>query len=274
MPSKIIGGENQWVKLATALKKSKYREERQLFRAEGVRLAEMALASPLAMAYALVETAALTAERVRRLVADLEAKNVPCYEVTPTLYRKISDTTSPQGVMLIMKKPTHSLSDSPPNSAGLWVALEGVQDPGNVGTIIRTADACGAAGILAMPGTADIFADKVVRGSMGSVFNLPIYEDVTQEALQDFCQAKRLTLYAAAVDSEAKSCYRVDFAAATVLAFGNEGNGLSSELLARAQKIYIPMFGQAESLNVGAAAAVVLYEWTRQKRGLSAYQGD
>ena len=263
---KITGAANKRLKLAASLMKRKYREEFGLFRAEGVRLAEMALASSFSVEFAIVTTEALANERCQRLISELNAKKIPCCEVAASLYRRISDTASPQGVMLIVKKTDRTLAQAKPKDDCLYVVLGGLQDPGNVGTIIRTAEAAGADGIISLPGTVDIFSDKTVRSSMGAVFYLPVYEAVSEEILLHFCREIKATLYAADVDTTANSLYNTKFAPASVIAFGNEGNGLSSGLLNDSQKIYIPMFGKAESLNVASSAAVLLYECRRQRQ--------
>ncbi|MFA6851075.1 MAG: RNA methyltransferase, partial [Selenomonadaceae bacterium] len=137
---------------------------------------------------------------------------------------------------------------------------------GNVGTIIRTADAAGCTGIILMKNTVDVFAGKTVRAAMGSLFHLPVVSDVSLDELKGFLDKQNIVLQATALDSEAKKYFDVDFTKPTAIVFGNEGDGISKELLSAAeQKIYIPMIGQTESLNVSTAAAVVLYEAARQR---------
>ncbi len=148
----------------------------------------------------------------------------------------------------------------------LFVVLDGVQDPGNAGTIIRTADAVGATAVILTKGSVDVFGDKVVRATMGSLFHLPIVADVSAAEVAAFAEAADCQLLATALDALAKPHFAVDFRRGSLIAFGNEGNGVSEALLRAAAKVYIPMYGRAESLNVGVSSAVVLYEAVRQRR--------
>ena len=141
-----------------------------------------------------------------------------------------------------------------------------MQDPGNAGTIIRTADAVGADGVILLKGSVDVFGDKTVRSTMGSLFHLPVCTEVTAAELQEFLTGQKVTLYATALDASAKPHFTQDFRQGCAVVFGNEGNGVSAELLQQAVKTYIPMYGEAESLNMGGSAAVVLYEAVRQRK--------
>ncbi|WP_443872902.1 TrmH family RNA methyltransferase, partial [Mitsuokella multacida] len=132
-------------------------------------------------------------------------------------------------------------------------------------TIIRTADAVGADGVILTKGSVDVFSDKTVRATMGSLFHLPVVTDVSAEEVATFAQAAGCQLLATALDEQAKQHFAVDFGKGSLIAFGNEGGGVSEELLAAAEKVYIPMYGEAESLNVGVSSAVVLYEAVRQR---------
>lgn len=150
-------------------------------------------------------------------------------------------------------------------AAPFYVVLDGVQDPGNAGTIIRTADAAGASGVILTKGSVDIYDEKTVRATMGSLFHLPVVSGVSAEELTAWAKERGLQLYAAALDVAARPHFSCDFTKPTAIVFGNEGNGVSTELLAQAETVYIPMYGTAESLNVGTSAAIVLYEAVRQR---------
>ena len=144
--------------------------------------------------------------------------------------------------------------------------LDGIQDPGNAGTIIRTADALGCTGVVCLEGTVDMFSDKVVRSSMGSIFNIPFLDNVSRSAFIDACHDNELNMIATALDKLALKHYLAEYNSPTAIVFGNEGNGISAEILeAASSKVYIPMSGKAESLNVASAAAIVLYEASRQR---------
>jgi len=258
---------NKKIKFVASLKQKKHRDKEREFVAEGVRLVEMAVESDRPFSFALYTKEAMENVRVRKILRLLEEKGCTIYEISADIYRKVSDTVEPQGIMLVLKKSLVSL-DSLVSSEimPLILVLDGLQDPGNVGTIIRTADAAGCTGIVLMKNTVDVFSGKTVRAAMGSLFHLPVVIDVSVDELKGFLGEQNIVLQATALDSEAKKHFDVDFTKPTAIAFGNEGDGISKELLSAAeQKIYIPMIGQTESLNVSTAAAVVLYEAARQR---------
>ena len=180
---------------------------------------------------------------------------------------KAAATVTPQGLLIVMKRRLTTLEELPKmREPALWAVLDGVQDPGNAGTILRTADAVGATAIITLTETVDVFSDKAVRATMGSLFYRPSVAGVTAAEFIRFSQAQEVQLFAAALDKTAKPYFMVDYRLPTAIVFGGEGGGVSPEILATAQRIYIPMAGAAESLNVGVAAAVILYEALRQRR--------
>ena len=264
---RIDSPANKKVKLAAALKQRKQREKSGLFVAEGIRLCEMAAGSDWSISYGLLTSQLTSQPRGRDLTEKLSAKGVPLFEVPENIFAKAAGTDTPQGILLVMESKNPSL---PMQKAGtekpLYVIMDGVQDPGNAGTIIRTADAVGADGVIMLKGSVDAFADKVVRSTMGSIFHVPVYAGISAAELQAFVQAQDLQLLATALDENAKPHFQQDFTRGTAVVLGNEGNGVSAEVLTMAQKTYIPMYGQAESLNVAMSAAIVLYEALRQRR--------
>ncbi len=258
---------NKKVKLAAALKQRKQREKTGLFVAEGIRLCEMAAESDWSISYGLLTGQLMSQQRGRDLTEKLSARGVHLYEVPENIFAKAAGTDTPQGILLIMEAKNPSL---PMQKAGkdkpLYVIMDGVQDPGNAGTIIRTADAVGADGVILLKGSVDAFADKVVRSTMGSIFHVPVYAGISADELQEFVQVQDLQLLATALDETAKPHFQQDFTKGTAVVLGNEGNGVSAAVLAMAQKTYIPMYGRAESLNVAMSASIVLYEALRQRR--------
>jgi TrmH family RNA methyltransferase len=144
--------------------------------------------------------------------------------------------------------------------------LDRVQDPGNIGTIIRTAEAAGWDGILVLSGSADIYAPKVVRSTMGTMLHLPVVRGLSEEDMLSFVEERDIRLYATSV-VESKTYDACDFTQSAAVVFGNEGAGVSDTLLARAdERMHIPLFGRVESLNVAAAAAVICFEGARQRQ--------
>lgn len=187
--------------------------------------------------------------------------------VADDVFRRMSDTMTPQGILTLSAMPSYELTDiqgdgsSPP----LVLILEDVQDPGNVGTMIRTAEGAGVTGILMSNGTADVFQPKVIRSTMGSVFRVPF---VRTEKLKDAVSALKkagIRTFAAHLGGE-RSCFEESYTGPSAFLIGNEGNGLSRELTAMADTLVrIPMQGKVESLNASVAAALLMYEAERQR---------
>ena len=181
-------------------------------------------------------------------------------EVPVELMRSISPMETPQGVLFLARQP----SQEPPErlSGRRYLALEGVQDPGNVGTILRTADAFGADGLFLLPGCADPFGPKAVRASMGAVFRLPVWSCSLPQLQQSAAQAG-LPLLGAALRADTRDVRQADLAHGVALV-GSEGRGLSEQALSACQyTVRIPMEGRCESLNAAAAADVLLWEGYR-----------
>ena len=175
---RIESASNAKIKLAASLHQRKERERRGEFVAEGVRLAETAALSGWPLSFCIVAEPALANERVQGILGILRKQVCPVYVVPPNVYKKASATESPQGILLVMKTVQSFLSKLDAGNDALFVVLDRIQDPGNAGTIIRTADAAGCSGVIAMEGTVDLFSDKVVRSSMGSLFHLPVVPNV------------------------------------------------------------------------------------------------
>lgn len=199
--------------------------------------------------------------------ADLTRTKVPVYQVPDPLFRRLADTEHPQGVIGILKRQNFSLEEvfqSLPEHP-LVVVLENLQDPGNVGTILRTADAAGADAIFCTKGTCDVYSPKVVRSSMGSLLHVPVIPIPSVEALKVGLMKKGIRLLAAHLMGE-KAPWEADLSLGVALLIGNEGAGLSKEAAQAADLLVkIPMPGQAESLNAGIAAGMLLYEAIRQR---------
>lgn len=257
----ITSATNPKIKYVANLQQKKFRDKERVFILEGLRNAEMAIESEAVIKMCFCTSDILAQERAKSAVAKLAC---PIFEVGEHLYSKMSDTKSPQGLMLIVEQNAQDLGVILAKSTCL--VLDRLQDPGNLGTIIRTADAMGIGGIVCLKGTADIFAPKVVRSAMGSIFNLPLAIRVSEQEFLSCAREKGFALYATALDKSAKPLWNVEFKGHCALVLGNEANGVSPNLLDNcSEKIYIPMQGQAESLNVATASAMVMYEYRRQE---------
>lgn len=190
------------------------------------------------------------------------------YEVVKdSVFAQMSDTLTPQGILTIVKQKYYGLEEmGDSGKKPLFLVLEDLQDPGNVGTIFRTAEGAGVTGIIMTKNCVDIYNPKTIRSTMGSVYRVPfVCVDNLDEVLEWFKEKEILT-YAAHLRGE--NFYdQEDYKKGSAFFIGNEGNGLSDELSEKADRwIKIPMEGQLESLNAGVAAAVLMYEASRQRR--------
>ena len=185
------------------------------------------------------------------------------YVVQDPIFDKIEHSVNGQGILGIAKKCVNDLHSLIVED-GLYVALDGVQDPGNLGTIIRTAVAAGAKGIFLFKGTVDPYNEKCVRSTMSALCNIPIFEDVTLSEFYDFIKDNTIKTYVTSLEN-AKPYHTISYAKRTMIILGNEGNGVSREIIEMCdQAITIPMYGDIESLNVSIAAALCMYKVREQ----------
>jgi TrmH family RNA methyltransferase len=238
------------------------RERRGLALAEGVRLVEEALASGITIRGAAVSPALEGTTRGVALKARLVAQGVRIEEVTPAELEELADTDHPQGIVAVVEPRAWTLADLTVAPESVVLVLDGVQDPGNVGTMLRTAHALGSVGVVALRGTADLTNPKVLRGSMGAAFRLPAVA-ADEDAFLVWAAEQGMTIWAAAADGTpfARSGTR---AGPIALVVGNEGAGVSPGIArAAAHRVAIPLRPDAESLNVAVAAGILLYEALR-----------
>jgi TrmH family RNA methyltransferase len=239
---------------------AKERREQQGFVVEGVRLAEEALKS--SWDTDLVLFTEHLDERGKNVVDAFTSKGVPFEQVTEGVMKSVSETETPQGILILLK--IHKLAI--PVNLDFILILDGVRDPGNLGTILRTADAAGVQAVLLTPGCADAYAPKVVRAGMGAHFRLPIHQpgwDGIIHILRD--TASDLRIYLA--DSTSGIPYtQADFGIPLALILGGEARGAGFESTSLAdERVHIPMPGGSESLNTAIAASILIFEVVRQR---------
>lgn len=249
---------SKYLKIAKKLQMKKYRQEFNLFVAEGLRLCEMASDS------AEIEFGFFTGEflknkRAEQLVKKLQTVT-KLYKIPSNTFDKVSDTQTPQGILLAIRQKLSTPGEVAKKSS--IIVLDGVQDPGNVGTILRTAEAFDC-GVILLEGSADIYNSKVVRSSMGAIFSLSAAL-MTRKEFLDFLKAKKFEISAAVLDDSAEIYFKHKFAKKSAIIFGSEADGVSEEISSAAKKIFIPMSGTAESLNVSTAAGIIISEIVRQ----------
>jgi TrmH family RNA methyltransferase len=244
--------------LARDLHRRKAREKHSLFVAEGVRSVEELLRSGLPIRGVLVAPQLGSAPRGEALRKQLEHSRVEVDEVSEKDFRSAAETESPQGVIAIGEVPSRSLDTLEIPSVCRILVLDAVQDPGNVGTILRTAAALGATATIALSGTVDLWNPKVIRSSMGAQFHHFAF-DAEWADLSSFLDREKIELWAADANGEPLDKTRAVQRLAIVV--GNEGSGLSPDVRARAHRtISLPIAESVESLNVAVAAGIILHE--------------
>lgn len=243
-----------------ALRRRGGREVAGRFLAEGVRVVEDLLASPIPIHWAAVASSLEDGERGRRLIEALDGRGVPRRVLPDAEFRRVAATEHPQGILAVASVPTAELSELLSGTGPRVVlVLDAVQDPGNFGTLSRSAEALGASGLITLPGTVDPWNAKAVRAAVGSTFRLPIVA-ASWEVAARWLRAEGFRILGAAVGGGPVPAD----AARVALVVGNEGAGLSPEVSAGVDALVgIPLRGRAESLNVNAAAAILLHELTR-----------
>lgn len=243
--------------------KAKERRSSGIFLTEGFKMFEETPLESIQQVY-LTEEAK---ERICRKPESRHKVEETGYEiVSKEVFARMSDTRTPQGVLCVVRRPGYSLEQLLRTDAPLLMVLEDLQDPGNLGTIIRTGEAAGITGVIMNAGTADLFNPKTIRATVGSIFRVPfLYVEDLPQTVEKLRQ-KGVSVYAAHL--EGKIYYdNVSFMGPTAFLVGNEGNGLTGETAARAdQYLKIPMEGRIESLNAAVAASLLMYEAHRQRR--------
>ncbi len=258
----ITSPQNPRMQLVRALlTRRAERDSSRTFVIEGVRLAEEALSANWTAH--LVLTSSQLSERGREVAAGFAAGGAEVVEVEPRLLEALSGTESPQGILAVMQR-----TDLPPPApANFIVVADGIRDPGNLGTLLRTCNAAGVQAVFLTPGTVDAFSPKVVRAGMGAHFRLPIHSLDWKKIIR-FCRVDshpplRLLLAEAA---EGTSLWQADLRAPLALVIGGEAEGASPEALSAVDGcVAIPMPGKSESLNAAVAAAILLFEVVRQR---------
>ena len=246
------------LRLARDLKRRKGRERRSLFLAEGARSVEELLRSPLAVRGILATPQFLESARGAELAATISGRGIQLEQVNEDELASAADTNTPQGLLAVAETPEQESLVRELGSSARIVVLDGIQDPGNAGTIMRTAAALGAPAVVALPGTVDLWNPKVVRGAMGAHFQNPPAQ-ATHEELFALLESQSIALWGAAADGDSVRGRKAPERMA--VAFGNEGAGLSPAVRARCDALVsIPIEPGVESLNVAIAAGIILHE--------------
>jgi TrmH family RNA methyltransferase len=261
MMERISSRNNQWIKKVLQLKQKKWRDREGLFLLEGVRIVEDALNQGITGCTCFFTDEALSNPRVSVLLEKAERLGWRLLSLEDPLMKVLSGTEHSQGIMLICPERKENPKDLLRPLSGFYVVLDTVQDPGNLGTILRTAAAAGVKGLILSEGCADVYSEKAARSSMGSLLRIPVYRNVSIDFLREMKETSGLPFFGTALENGVP--YKeVGPLKEGVFIFGNEGNGVRKDILFFTDKnLYIPLAGHVESLNVSIAAAVILFHF-------------
>lgn len=262
----ITSVQNQKIKYLKHLANKSFREKERMFICEGIRLVEEAIKSAWTVDTFIYSDELLASERGERLLINAAQKGINQLQVTKEVFLAITGIESPQWVMALIKQVEFSLNDiMSVDQAPVLVLVDGIQDPGNLGTIIRTADAFNTSGIVLLKGTVDLYNPKTLRATMGSLFHLPVLAGQDPADIIPALVSRGINLLLAE-PAAGLPVYQVDMTGPVAIVVANEGAGPGQITRRMAgQTIRIPMAGQAESLNVSISAAIILYEASRQR---------
>ncbi len=246
----ISSKENEIIKEVKKLKDKKYRKEKYIV--EGMKMVEEAISE-----HQDIELIVLKQD----ISLNMDLSNYKTITVTENVFNMLSDVDTPQGILAVIKKQEYKSIDE---NADYIIALDGVQDPGNLGTILRTMDSANLAQIIVSKNTVDAYSPKVVRSTMGSIYRVNIVEVEDLKTALENLSKKGFETVVTSLDTD-NSIYDVDYHKKVVV-IGNEANGVSKEIQEMANKrVKIPMLGKTESLNVSIATGIMIYEYVRQK---------
>lgn len=259
----ITSRDNSLLRQARAVRDGKTKD---LIFVEGLRLCEEAVKSNLPIEAVIFSEQLAAKEKAAPVIEQISSVATRAASVSEKLLESISFTKTPQGIVLLARRPeatSQVLGDQDPPA--LLVVMHQINNPVNVGAIIRTAEAAGASGAVGTANTSDPFSPKALRGAMGSAFRLPIWSGPTYEEVIQWCRAHKIRTACAVADSDT-SFTELDWTNPTALIVGQESTGLSkTEIDLADESVGIPMKGSVESLNVSVAAGILLFEAARQR---------
>ena len=263
----ITSFSNPKVKFIRKLEQKKFRQETGLFFIEGLRTVGEAVQTGAEIETLVVAPDLLVSTFGKALLDEPATQSIEKVEVSAEVYEKLAHKDGPQGIGAIVRQHWSSLNDTEADTDDLWVALDSIADPGNLGTIMRTADAVGARGLVLLGNSTDPFDPGSVKASMGAIFSLAL----SQTDWDSFrrWQTKNRVMLVGTSDSASVDYQKISYTHPLILLMGSERHGLSQEMMAACdQVVRIPMEGRSDSLNLAVATAVMLYEIYNQSRNL------
>lgn len=261
----ITSFSNPKVKLIRKLEQKKYRQEAGVYFVEGLRTVGEAVQTDAPIEQLVIAPELLVSEFGQSLLDHPNLSGIEKIEVSAEIYEKIAHKQGPQGIGAVIRQSWQDLGSINVGEQDLWVALDAVADPGNLGTIMRTADGVGSRGVILLGNATDPYDPTAVKASMGAIFSLSLAQ-AAWDAFNTWRQTNHLTLIGTS-DSAATDYQSVDYTPPVILLMGSERHGLSAEMTEACDQIVaIPMTGRSDSLNLSVATAVMLYEIYNQNR--------
>lgn len=262
----IQSNANKTIKHIKSLQLKKYRDEYGSFVIEGEKLLLEALEYKAEISMVLCSQSFSDTKGHDEIVRLLEESRTPVYYAEDRIFKEACETDSPQGVIAVAAKLEYELSDILEKEELCLVLLNEIRDPGNAGTIIRTADACGLDAVLLSSGSVDLYNGKTIRSTMGSLFHIPVLQGLDMpEVLGELKRKAILTI--GADPHSITSCIELPYNKKSAIVIGNESQGISIDIKGLLdENVKIPMPGRAESLNAGIAASIMMYEFSVRKR--------
>ncbi len=251
--------------MAASLSEKKYRDREGLYILEGPNMISEALENSGKARFIFLR-AESTSDEAREIADNADAQGLAVYEVSDSVYTKVSQTETPQGILAVLEKPQHSRESFLGNCADKnLIVIDRVQDPGNIGTLLRTAEAAGMGGAVVIKGSGDPFSPKAVRAASGATERFPIIFIESPNDCLALLKANGKKVFATAM-AGSTVYYKADLKKNAAIVVSNEGNGASQEILDGADEIIsIPMEGKTESLNVAVASGIIMFESRRQR---------
>lgn len=259
MPINISSKDNERVKYTKSLLKSKNRQKESKFIIEGYRILTLAIECNADLDYVFINETFEDKQEHKNFLNILEEKNIKIFKTTNKIFNELIDTENTQGILGVVRFKERKIEHNIKNEDKFILILDRIQDPGNMGTIIRTADAAGVDAIITLKGCVDIYNPKVIRSTMGSIFDMNIISCTQEECLREL-KSKGFNIVSSYLNTN-NYYHETNYENKVALVIGNEANGVNDELINESDiLVKIPIYGNAESLNAAISSAILMYE--------------
>lgn len=259
MPINISSKDNERVKYTKSLLKSKNRQKESKYIIEGYRILTLAIECNANLDYVFINETFEDKKEHKDFLSILKNKNIKVFKTTNKIFKELVDTENTQGILGVIRFEEKKIEHNIKQKDKFVLILDRIQDPGNMGTIIRTADAAGVDAIIALKGCVDIYNPKVIRSTMGSIFDMNIINATQDECLKEL-KEKDFKIVSSYLNTD-NYYHQTKYHERTALVIGNEANGVNDELINQSDiLVKIPIYGNAESLNAAISSAILMYE--------------